>query len=69
MLVLAISVIGLYVTLELIISPESAALFVLNKTVRASSSTSVARAVGIFGIMMMLFALYWSVTQLLGFSP
>ncbi len=68
MLVLAISLVGLYVTLELIVSPESAALFILNKAIRRRASPSVARAVGVFGTIMMLFALYWSVTQLLGFS-
>jgi hypothetical protein len=66
-MVLASSLLGLAITLELISSPESAALYVLNKkTLHHRASTSGARSFGVIGTIMLLFPLYWSVTQLLG---
>ncbi len=65
-----ISLVGLYIFLELLIAPESAALYILGKTLsRGRTSPGDARAAGVFGTIMMFLILYWSVTQLFGPHP
>jgi len=63
-----IGLVGLYISLELLIAPESAALYTLRKTLsRGRTSPEEGRVAGVFGTILMLLILYWSVTQLFGF--
>ncbi len=66
-LLIVMSLVGLYIFLELLVAPESAALYILSKAIRRGrSSSDGARAAGVFGAICMLVILCWSVLQLFG---
>ena len=67
---IAISLVGLYISLELLIAPESAALYIISKTLsRGCSSPGEARAGGVLGALVWLPILFWGATQLFRLTP
>lgn len=65
-----ISLAGLYISLELLIAPEFAALYILSKTLsRGRTSPREARGGGFLGAIMWLLILCWGISQLFGPHP
>ena len=65
-----ISLVGLYISLELLLTPESTALYFLSKTLsRGRTSPGEGRIGGLFGVIFWSLILYWSASQLLGPHP
>lgn len=64
---ISISLVGLYISLELLIAPESAAIYLLSKTLsRGRSSPEEGRMLGLLGVIAWSLVLVWSVSQLFG---
>ena len=67
---ISISLVGLYISLELLIAPESAAIYLLSKTLsRGRSSPEGGWVLGLLGMIAWSLVLYGSVTELLGPHP
>lgn len=65
-----ISLVGLYISLELLIAPESTALYLLSKTLsRGRSSPGEGRIGGLLGVIFWSLILYGSVLPLFGTHP
>jgi hypothetical protein len=61
---------GIYLALEIIIAPESAALVVFRNAVRGGKlSLEWYRVSGIVGVIIMLIMMYMTVMQIVGSSP
>lgn len=70
--VIVASLVGLYLGLELLVAPESAALYLLTNLVfrgRFKLSPVEARLGGVIFLIATLFILYSAVAQLVGFRP
>jgi hypothetical protein len=66
---ISISLVGLYISLELLIAPQSAALYLLSKTLsRGRASPEGGRVLGLLGMIAWSLVLFWSVSQLLRFT-
>jgi hypothetical protein len=62
---ISLSLVGLYISLELLIAPKSAAIYLLSKTLsRDRSSPEGGRILGLLGVIAWSIVLYGSVSQL-----
>ena len=67
---ISISLVGLYISLELLIAPKFAAIYLLSNTLsRGRSSPEGGRILGLLGVITWSIVLYGSVSQLFGTHP